>query len=161
MIGINVRHIAIAVGVLIYAACSFGSPSTFTVSNADVDASYSCPAGATNAHYDIHGTIDAHNGTSKAVTISTVDAAMTLAAAKGGWLQKVGDKYDADNVTFTPDAVGAGSDAKIRVTVPSACTGRAASSPVSSGEYSITFTIQSSAGTFKVDSKDRHRIVTA
>ena len=157
---IGARQVAIAICVAVVAACSFGSPSTFTVGNAAVDASYTCPLGASNVHYDLRGTIDAHNGTSKAVTISTVDATMTLAAVKGGWLQKVGDKYDAGSVTFTPDSVGAGSDAKLSVTIPSACTGRAANEPVSSGDYAVTFTVNSSAGIFKLDSKDRHRILT-
>lgn len=160
MISTGTRHIAIAICVLVVAGCSIGSPSTFTLGNATVDASYTCPVGASNVHYDLHGTIDAHNGTSKTVTISTVDVTMTLAAVKGGWLQRVGDKYYAGGVTFTPDSVGAGSDAKLSVTIPSACTGRAANDPVSSGDYAVTFTINSSAGTFKLDSKDRHRILT-
>jgi hypothetical protein len=78
---------------------------------------------------------------------------------KGGWLQKVGDKYDAGNVTFTPDTVGAGANATLALTIPSACTGRTANTAVASGDYAVTFTIITSAGTFKVDSKDRHRIV--
>ena len=146
--------------MILCAGCSFGSPSTFTVTNASVDPSYTCPVGANNAHYDLHGTVDAHNGTSKAVTISTIDAVMTVAALKGGWLEKVGDKYDAGNVSFTPDNVGAGANATLNVTIPSACTGRSANAPVSSGDYTVAFTITTSAGTFKLDSKDRHRILT-
>jgi len=160
LIGIRARQAAIAACVILCAGCSFGSPSTFTVTNASVDPSYTCPVGANNAHYDLHGTVDAHNGTSKAVTISTIDAVMTVAAIKGGWLEKVGDKYDAGNVSFTPDNVGAGANATLNVTIPSACTGRSANAPVSSGDYTVAFTITTSAGTFKLDSKDRHRILT-
>ena len=154
------RQLAAAVGVVVLAACSFGSPTTFTLDSASVDPSYSCPVGASNARYDVHGTIDVHNGTSKAVSISSVDATLTLAAVKGGWLQKVGDKYDAGNITFTPAEVGAGSSAKLDVTIPSACTGRTANSPVASGDYVVGFTMITSAGTFKVESKDMHRIST-
>src|SRR4029077_12513018 len=154
------RWLAAAAGVVVLAGCSFGSPTTFTLDSASVDPSYSCPVGATNAKYDVHGTIDAHNGTSKAVSISSVDATLTLASVKGGWLQKVGDKYDAGNITFTPAEVGAGSSAKLDVTIPSACTGRTASSPVASGDYVVGFTMITSAGTFRVESKDRHRIST-
>jgi len=93
------------------------------------------------------------------VTISSVDATMTLAAVKGNWLQKVGDKYDAGNVTFTPDTVGAGANATLAVTIPSACTGRSVNTPVASGEYSVTFTVITSAGTFKVDGKDKHQLL--
>jgi len=154
------RRLAAAAGVVMLAGCSFGSPTTFTLDSASVDPSYSCPVGASNAKYDVHGTIDVHNGTSKAVSISSVDATLTLAAVKGGWLQKVGDKYDAGNITFTPAEVGAGSSAKLDVTIPSACTGRTANSPVASGDYAVGFTMITSAGTFKVESKDRHRIST-
>ena len=148
------------VTLVVLTGCSFGSPSTFTVSNASVDPSYTCPAGANNAHYDVRATIDARNGTSKVVTISTVDATMTLAAVKGSWLQKVGDKYDAGNVTFAPGSVGAGANATLVVTIPSACTGKSANTPAASGDYTVTFTVNTSAGTFKLDSKGKHRILT-
>ena len=160
MILIRSGQAAVVVSVVMLAGCSFGSPSTFTVSNASVDPSYTCPAGANNVYYDLRGTIDARNGTSKAVTISTVDATLTLAAVKGSWLQKVGDKYDAGHVTFTPSSVGAGANATLGVTIPSACTGKSANTPAASGDYTVTFTLNTSAGTFKLDSKDKHRILT-
>jgi hypothetical protein len=84
-----------------------------------------------------------------------------VAAVKGGWLQKVGDKFDAGNVTYTPTSIGPGSSATIAVAIPSACTGRAAGSPAAWGEYAVTFAITSSEGKFKVDSQNKHRIVTA
>jgi hypothetical protein len=152
--------IVIAIGVVAMAGCSSGSSSTFSLSGASVDQSYACPVGANNARYDVHGTIDAHNTTSTVVTISSIDANMTLAAVKGGWLEKVGDRYDAGNATFTPASVGAGASSTINVTFSSACTGRVAGAPVSSGDYAVTFTLSTSAGTFKIDSKDRHSIVT-
>jgi len=130
--------------VLLIAGCTSGSSSTFSPNSASVDSSYSCPVGASNVHYDLHGTIDVHNGTSKAVSISSVDATLTLAAVKGAWLQKV----------------AAGANATLVVTIPTACTGRAATSPVASGDYVVGFTMITSAGTFKLDSKDRHRIST-
>jgi hypothetical protein len=155
------RPLTVAAGLLLLAGCSFGSPTTFGIDTASVDATYRCPVGARNEHYVLHGSIDVHNGTTRAVTISSVDATLTLAAVKGGWLQKVGDKYDAGNITFTPEEVGAGSSAKIDVTIPSACTGRTANSPVASADYVVGFTVITSAGTFKIDSADRHRISTA
>lgn len=160
MIHIRALFIVIAIGVIAIAGCSSGSSSTFSLSTAAVDQSYACPVGANNARYDVHGTIDAHNTTSNAVTISSIDATMTLASVKGGWLEKVGDRYDAGNGTFTPASVGAGASTTINVTFSSACTGRVASAPVSSGDYTVTFTLSTSAGTFKIDSKDRHSIVT-
>jgi hypothetical protein len=161
VIGGRPRHIAAAASFLLIAGCSFGSSSTFTVSNASVDQAYTCPVSAKDVQYDLHGTIAAHNGTSKTVTISAVTATMTLAAVKGGWLQKVGDKFDAGNVTYTPTTVSAGSSATIEVTIPSACTGRAATAPVAYGDYAVNFTVTTTAGTFKLGSQNQHRIATA
>jgi len=159
VISIRAGLVAI-VAAIVMVGCSSGSSPTFSLGSASVDQSYTCPAGANNARYDVHGTIDSHNTTSKAVTISSIDATMTLAAVKGGWLERIGDRYDAGNATFTPDSVGAGASTMINVTFSSACTGRVAGAPVASGDYKVTFTLSTSAGSFKVDSKDRHQIIT-
>ena len=116
--------------------------------------------GAHNAAYDIHGTIDAHNGTSKEVTITAVQATLTLAAVKGEWLQKVGEKYVAANATYSPTSVAAGARTTLTVTIPSACTGRVKGAPVASGDYAVSFDLPTSAGTFKTASKNRHQITT-
>ena len=161
MIHLSSRQIAPAACMLLLAGCTFGSSPAFAVSNASVDQGYTCPVGARDLQYELHGTIDAHNATSKTVTISAVTATMTLAAVKGAWLQKVGDRFDAGDVTYTPTSVGPGASATIEVAIPSACTGRAAGSPAAWGDYAVTFAVTSSAGKFKLDSQNMHRIVTA
>jgi hypothetical protein len=126
-----------------------------------VDPSYSCPPGSANAAYQIHATIDARNPTSGAVTIKTVSAVLTLTAISGSWLEHIGDKYNAGAATFAPTSVGAGSNATIDLTIPSACTnGKAPNQPVSYGEYSVAVVATTSAGTFRVTAKNRHRIGT-
>jgi hypothetical protein len=161
VIGVGPRLIAPAACLVLLAGCSFGSSSTFTVSNASVDQGYTCPVSARNLQYEVHGTIDARNGTSQKVNISAVTATMTLSAVKGAWLQKVGDRFEAGNVTYSPTSVGAGSSATLAVTIPSACTGRGTASTVASGEYVVNFTLSTTAGTFKLDSQNKHRIATA
>jgi hypothetical protein len=142
--------------------CSIGAPSTFALNTASVDSSYTCPTGVDNAAYDLHATIDLRNGTSKGVTIKSVAASMTLSAVKGSWLERVGDKYDASGVTFTPAAVSAGSSAALKVTIPSACTNGAASSAGTSyGDYSVALVVTASSGTYTIQSKNHHRIVAA
>jgi hypothetical protein len=148
--------------LLLASGCGFGSGGEFTMSSATVDSSYSCPAGAINSSYDLHGTIDSHNGSSSSVSIKTVTAIMTLAAVHGSWLQQVGFKYDAGKVTFAPDHVSAGSSAPIKVTIPSACTNRSTSGgSADSGDYSVALTVTTSVGTFKLVSTNRHRIIAA
>ncbi len=155
---------ASGVGVLLLlgSSCAFGSPGTFNLNNASVDPGYSCPRSSSNVYYDIHASVDAHNGTSSSVTIMSVTAVMKLASVHGVWLQQVGSKYDAGKVSFGPPRVAAGADATVTLIIPSACTnGSPAGATASYGEYSVTLTVTSSAGTFSVDTKNRHRITAA
>ncbi|HVS48115.1 MAG TPA: hypothetical protein VHJ99_04345 [Candidatus Dormibacteraeota bacterium] len=148
--------------VLLLSACAGGSPSTFMLNSASVDSAYTCPVGTANAPYTLQATIDVRNGTASSVTIKSVAAALTLAAVKGGWLEHVGDKYDASGVTYSPDAVGAGSSASLKVSIPSACTnGKTPSTGSNYGEYSVDLTVVTSSGTHTITSKNRHRIIAA
>ena len=132
------------------------------MSGASVDPTYFCPGGASNARYDLHATVDVHNGTSSSVTIQTVSAEMTLVGVQGAWLEKVGDHYDAGDGKFTPSAVRAGSSGKIAVTITSACTSDAYESGGSSrGDYSVILHMLTSAGTYSVTASDHHQIVAA
>ena len=156
-------HVAFALSVplLLGPGCGFGS-STFTLVRASVDSDFMCPRGSNNASYDIHASADAHNGTSNSVTIKAVTAVLTVASVHGPWLQQVGSKYPAGTVSFKPANVGAGRDATLRVTIPSACTNYSgASTPVSYAEYRVTLTVTSSAGTNRIDSQNSHRITAA
>jgi hypothetical protein len=146
---------------LFAAACGFG-PSTFNLNNASVDTRFACPRGSNNAPYDIHASTDAHNGTSSSVTIKTVTAVLTVASVHGTWLEQVGSKYDAGQVSFKPASVGAGSDATLNVIIPSACTNNSgATSGASYADYTVTLTVISSAGTNRIDAQNKHRITAA
>lgn len=146
--------------VLFAAGCSSGASSTFTVKSASVDSSYFCPGGAKDAPYDLHAIVQVHNGTDRNVTIDGVTAQMTLASVKGPWLEKVGDRYNADKTTFTPAAVASGKDAAVMVTIPSACTsGAYGTGTSSSADYNVTIHLATSAGSFAVTAGNRHEIV--
>ena len=124
-----------------------------------MDASYTCPAGAKNAPYDLHATADADNPTSQKVDVRSVSAVMVLAAVHGDWQQKVGSEYDAGQVQFSPTTIGAGSKAKLQVTIPSACTnGPHQPAAADYGDYVVKLTVTTSAGTFKLTSSNKHRI---
>jgi hypothetical protein len=139
-----------------------GSSAEFTLSNAAVDSSHACASAASNASYEIHATVDGHNAKSSTVSIKTVSAVMTLSAVHGGWLEKVGYRYEAGNVAFAPDSIGAGSTTTLKLTIPSACTNHSTNGgPVSFGEYSVALTVATSAGTFKIDTRNRHRIIAS
>ncbi|HET9410772.1 MAG TPA: hypothetical protein VFO75_02700 [Candidatus Dormibacteraeota bacterium] len=149
-----------AIGCLcLLAAC--GS-SAFSIASPSVDASYTCPAGASNAPYQLHATSDADNPTSQSVDVHSVSAVMVLAAVHGEWQQKVGSEYDAGQVQFSPKTIGANSKTKLQVTIPSACTN--GSHPLAGadyGDYTVKLTVATSAGTFKLTSTNKHRIQAA
>ncbi len=150
--------VVVAACLITASACS---SSTFALTNASVDQSYTCPVGANNAPYDLHATVDAHNGTSGSVTITSVNAYLTLEAVNGPWLEKVGDKYQASNVTVAPTSIAAGANASLQVTIPSACTNGKAANGASYGDYRATVHLATSAGNFSISSKTLHRLVAA
>jgi hypothetical protein len=143
-------------------ACAIGGPSTFNLNSASVDESYVCPNPANNLPYKIHGTIAVRNGTSSSVTVESVAVVMTLVTVKGGWLEHIGDKFEVTGVTVSPDTVGAGRATSLNLIIPSACTnGSVPSSGSSHGDYSVAFTVVTSAGTHTIVSSNRHRITAA
>ena len=144
-------------------ACS-SSPAaaTFSLSNAKVDASYSCPKGANNAPYDIHGTVQVHNPTARSVTVEAVRVDLTLDAVKGAWLQKIGDTYQVGSASFGPGIVKAGSDLAMNVTIPSACTsGKTPSGSASYGDYLVRLHVVTTEGIFSIAANPLHRIAAA
>jgi hypothetical protein len=153
--------VAIGTLLLLGTGCGFGSGS-FNLSNASVDPRYVCPRGSNNTPYDIHASANAHNGTSVSVTVKTVTAVLTVASVHGSWLQQVGSRYEAGQVSFQPTGVGAGSDATLHVTIPSACTNNSGPSAAASyADYTVTLTVVSSAGTNRIETQNRHRITAA
>lgn len=163
-----VRNALVAVTVaLIVAACSGGQPSTFSLAAASADPSYWCPGNVNNAPYEVHANVTAHNPTSSTVTIKAVGAVMTLVQTSGAWLERAGDSYDAGSATFAPTSVAARSTATIKLTFRSACTspayvvsGKGAAS-ASYGDYRVTLTLTTSAGTYSISSRNLHRILAA
>lgn len=156
------RNRAIAAGgvlVSLFCGCGGGLSTGFTLSNASVQANFVCPAAATTTAYGLQATVASHNSTSSAVTIKSVSAAMTVVAVNGGWLQNVGYRYVATNAQFAPDRVAAGTGATVALTIPSACTNHKTGGQLSYAEYSVALTVVTSTGTFKIDSRNRHRII--
>lgn len=151
-----------AVAVCLCAACSTEGPSTFALTAATVDATYWCPGGASNAPYDLHATVAVRNGTTTAVTITSVTANLTLQAVKGSWLEKVGEAYDAGSATFSPSTVGAGSSATLKATIASSCTSATYGGRDSSyGDYRVTMHVTTSKGAFSIAASNLHRIIAA
>jgi hypothetical protein len=157
-----VRPLLVALLAVTLSACSSAQPSAFSLTGASVDPTHWCPGGSNNVPYDLHAMIDARNGTASAVTVESVAASMTLKAVTGTWLEKVGDRYDADKVQFSPSAVAAGTTAKISLTFSSACTsGQYSAGTSSQGDYMVTMHVTTSAGQYSITASNRHSILAA
>src|SRR2546430_3574382 len=148
------RFLTVAAMVASLATSCSSGPTAFAVTGSSVDPTHWCPGGAKDAPYDMHATIQAHNGTSGVVTIKSITAEMTLASVTGSWLEKVGDHYDAGSVKFDPSRVTAGSSATVRVTIPSSCTsGSYGSSQSRSGTYKATMLATTSPGAYTASAR--------
>lgn len=157
-----VRAVFVALLAVLLAACSSNQSSTFAISGASVDPTHWCPGASTDAAYDVHGTVQVHNGTSSTVKIESVTATMTLAAVTGNWLEKVGDRYEADKVQFTPATAAPGATTRITFTFPSACTSAAYGAGTSSqGDYVVAVRLTTNAGAYSVTASNRHSIRAA
>ena len=143
--------------VLALAGCG---GSGFTVGGLTVDGPYTCAPGSANTAYSVHATAPLDNSTSNKVQVKSVAAVMVVAAVHGKWQQAVGAKYDAGDVQFSPESVGAGSKATLTATISSACTNAAHKGTNDNyADYSVQLTIVTSAGTFHVTSQNKHRII--
>ena len=156
------RRVLLLLGTLWVAVACSSTPTTFTLTGASVDPTYWCPGGAKDTAYDLHAMVQAHNGTAKTVTIGSVTAEMKLTAVKGNWLERVGDRYEAENVKFEPTTIGAGASTTLKLIIPSACTSGAYGSTVSSsGQYQVTMHISTSSGAYSISATNPHEILTA
>jgi hypothetical protein len=143
--------------LVLLAAC--GS-SSFSITDAKVDGSYTCAVGSANTPYDLHAQISADNPTSKSVDVRSIHAVMVVAAIHGQWEQPVGTKYDAGDVQFSPRSVGANAKATLTATIASACTnGQHQGTTSNYADYLVQLTVVTSAGTFHLTSSNKHRIV--
>ncbi len=122
--------------------CGIGAH--FTLSNARVDSSYTCPKHVTNHPYDVNVTIDADNFTNNTVTIRSIAETDTAVAIHGQWN---GD-------------VGAKGKATIRFKIPFQCTDQGTISSSTYGDFAFAFTVTTSAGTFKLGGANKHRLIT-
>ena len=147
----------VSTGLALLVAC--GS-SSFSLSGATVDATYTCAMGSANTPYNLGVKISADNPTAKSVDVRSIDAVMVVAAIHGAWLQPVGTKYDAGDIQFSPRSVGAGGKTTLTGTIPSGCSnGKHQGTTDNYADYSVQLTVVTSAGTFHLTSTNKHRIV--
>jgi hypothetical protein len=135
--------------------CGIGAK--FSLSNAHVDSEYKCPYPSTNAPYEVHGSIDADNSTTNAVTIKSLSEADELVNTAGDWNGPKTAKASGPITNFSPKTIASGATAAIKFSVGFNCT-NSGPSVTTYGEFTFKFTVVTSAGTYKIDAGDRHRL---
>jgi len=148
-------------GILIVAmgACVpfCGIGAKFSLSNARVDAEYKCPYPSNQAPYDVHGSIDADNSTTSIVTIKSMSEQDELVSTAGDWNGPKTAKASGPVSTFSPKSVASGASSTIKFTIGFNCTD-SGPAVTTYGEFSFKFTLVTSAGTYKIDAGNRHRL---
>ena len=155
-----IRSAVVASLVLVaLVACGlpFGIGGKFALSNAKVDATYTCPNPADNLPYDVHATIHAQNSLSNSVSIKSISETWTNVAVHGNWSGTKGDHGTTDVSDFTPKSVTAGGSASIKFVIPFQCSNAGAGSDTY-GDFSFKFVVKTSSGSYTISSDDTHRL---
>lgn len=136
--------------------CGIGGK--LALSNARVDQSFNCPNPANNFPYDVHGSIDADNSTTGTVTIRSMSEKNATVKTVGNWTGPKNQKGGGPITSFSPKTVASGGSATIKFSIPFECT-NSGPTVTTYGEFTFTFSVVTSAGTFTIDAGNRHRLV--
>ena len=145
--------------VLVMGACVpfCGIGAHFSLSNARVDAEYKCPYPSNRAPYDVHGSIDADNSTTNAVTIKSMSEDDQLVSTAGNWNGPKTAKDSGPITNFTPKSIASGATLTIHFSIGFVCT-NSGPTQTTYGEFTFKFTLVTTAGTYKIDAGNRHRL---
>ena len=135
--------------------CGIGAK--FSLSNARVDSEYKCPYPSNEAPYAVHGSIDADNSTTNPVTIKSMSEQDELVNTSGDWNGPKTAKAGGPIADFSPKTIASGANTTIKFTVGFICT-NSGPSVATYGEFTFKFTVVTSAGTYKIDAGNRHRL---
>lgn len=145
--------------LIVLAACVpiCGIGAKFALSNARVDAQFDCPNLADHLPYEVHGSIDASNTLTSAVTIKSIDETDELVATAGEWNGPKTAKDGGPITNFTPKSVASGANATIKFSIGFVCT---SSGPTvkTYGDFAFTFKVATSSGTYTITAGNHHRL---
>jgi len=147
------RWIAVAFLIGMVGACGpFCGNGKLNLSNAKMSpTTFTCPSGAQDYGYDIKGSVDADNQTSKKITIKSMSTTAEIIKLAGdNWSAKVGDKSGADNIDFSPKSIDSGSRATFKFTTPWDCSDSGSNNGETYADFKLVLNIVTDTGTYKV-----------
>lgn len=153
------RPFALVAALAAMAACGpiCGIGASFSLSNARVDATYTCPYPADNLPYTVHASIDANNTTGNSVRVKTINETWTNVAIHGNWTGVKGDHGTDVISAINPTSVGAGAKATIRFSIGFHCTNGGAGGDTY-GDFAFKFTLITTSGNYTINSVNTHRL---
>ena len=150
----TVRGIAVAFLLVMVGACGpFCGNGKLNLSNAKLTpTTFTCPAGAQDYGYDLKGTLDADNQTSKKITIKSMSTSAEIVKLVGtNWSASVGDKSGADDIDYSPKTIESGAKATLKFTTPWDCSDSGANTTETYADFKLVLNIVTDNGSFKVN----------
>ena len=138
--------------------CGIGAH--FTLSNAQVASSYTCPNPSSNRPYNINGSIDVDNYTASNVTVKSMTEAWQLTNSGGNWSGPKNAKGGSAVTNYQPRSISAGSKATVKFTIGFECSNDNAGASTF-GDFAFKFTLVTSNGTFTVSAGGHHHLTFA
>jgi hypothetical protein len=147
------RWIAVAFLIGMVGACGpFCGNGKLNLSNAKMSpTTFTCPSGAQDYGYDIKGSVDADNQTSKKITIKSMSTTAEIIKLVGdNWSAAVGDKSGADNIDFSPKSIDSGSRTTFKFSTPWDCSDSGSNSGETYADFKLVLNIVTDTATYKV-----------
>lgn len=151
---------------LVLAGCTvFGMPvcgnGKLNLSHGNLNpTSFTCPANSTDLGYNIDGTVDADNETSKKITVKSMSTAAVVDHLAGSWGMAVGDKSAAENIDFSPKTIDSGQKTTFKFTTRWNCTNSGNNTEETYADFKVQLIMDTDHGKFTVDLPE-HRMKMA
>src|SRR5256885_4504268 len=147
------KFLGLALLMIAVGACGpFCGNGKLNLSHATLSpSSFTCPAGSTDFKYDIKGTLDADNQSSKKITVKSMSTAAVVSKLAGSWGIPVGDKSGAENINFSPKSIDSGSKATFKFTTPWHCSNNGGNTTETYADFKIQLVIVTDNGTYTAD----------
>ena len=142
---------------LFLAGCTvFGMPlcgnGKLNLSHANLNpTSFTCPPNATDLGYDIKGTLDADNETTRKITFKSMSTQAVVDHLAGNWGIAVGDKSGADGLDFSPKSIDVGQKETLHFTTRWNCTNSGNNSQDTYADFKVQLIIDTDHGKFTVN----------
>jgi hypothetical protein len=146
--------IALAILMGAVGACGpFCGNGKLNLSNGKLTPSaFTCPIGAQDYGYDLKGSVDADNETSKTITVmSMATSVIVVKLAGNNWSTHVGESSGADDIAFSPKSIPSGSKTTFKFSTPWTCSDSGNNAVETYADFKVVLVMDTSNGTYRFD----------